>query len=157
MRNLKQVSPEDFDVKALLAAAREGRLYVDEKKNNVSKAQVVKDVRAYVARIRTFVTNDYETVVDELWEQILSADKFVEYFMPKPKARLCREFDKYNVVRIIGVLREKGVYEYYSDRKYDALLEPDGKESPYRRYIGMGIEEHSWLVNIRKIVEQYQL
>lgn len=157
MRNLKQVSPEDFDVKALLAAAREGRLYVDEKKNNVSKAQVVKDVRAYVKRIRTFVTNDYESVVDELWEQILSADKFVEYFMPKPKARLCREFDKYNVVRVIGVLREKGVYEYYSDRKYDALLEPDGKESPYRRYIGMGIEEHSLLVNIRKIVEQYQL
>lgn len=157
MSKLKQVRPEDFDVVALMAAAREGRLFVDEGKKIVSKAQVIKDVRVYVARIRTFVTNDYEAVVDELWEQILSTELFVEYLMPKPKARLCKEFDKYNVVRIIGVLREKGVYQYYSDRKYDALLEPDGKESPYRRYMGMGIEEHSLLVKIRKIVEQYQL
>ncbi|SHL27179.1 hypothetical protein [Xylanibacter ruminicola] len=157
MSKLKQVRPEGFDVEALMAAAREGRLFVDEGKKIVSKAQVVKDVCAYVARIRTFVTNDYETVIDELWEQILSTEQLVEYLMPKPKARLCKEFDKYNVVRIIGVLREKGVYQYYSDRKYDALLEPDGKESPYRRYMGMGIEEHSLLVKIRKIVEQYQL
>ena len=157
MRLLKQVSPDGFDVEALLAAAREGRLFVDEGKKIVSKAQVVKDVRAYVKRINVFATKDYRSIIDELWEQVLSTEELVNYLMPKPKARLCREFDKYNVVRIIGVLREKGVYEYYSDRKYDALLEPDGKESPYRRYIGMGIEEHALLVKIRKIVEQYQL
>lgn len=157
MRLLKQVSPDGFDVEALLAAAREGRLFVDEGKKIVNKAQVVKDVRAYVKRINVFATKDYRSIIDELWEQILSTEEFLDFLMPKPKARLCREFDKYNVVRIIGVLREKGVYEYYSDRKYDALLEPDGKESPYRRYIGMGIEEHSLLVKIRKIVEQYQL
>jgi len=56
-------------------------------------------------------------------------------------------------MRIIGVLREKGVYKPYSDRKYDALLEPDSKDSPYRKYLGMGLEQRSLLKTIREIVE----
>ena len=138
-----------------MAAAREGRLYVDESRIAVSKEKLIKDVRAYVGRIKPFVTKNYSSSVDELWEQILAIDDFVEYLMPGTKARLCKEFDKYNVMRIIGVLREKGVYEHYSDRKYGALLDPDVKESPYRRYLGMGIEQRALLVKIRKIVEQY--
>lgn len=50
-KDLKQVRPEDFDVEALMAAAREGRLYVDEGINQVCSEQVVEDVRANVARI----------------------------------------------------------------------------------------------------------
>ena len=51
-KNLKQVRPEDFDVEALMAAAREGRLYIDEGNNQVSREQVIEDVRANVARIQ---------------------------------------------------------------------------------------------------------
>lgn len=150
--NFKQVRPEDFDVEALKAAAREGRLYVDESKEAVCKEQVIKAVYAYVKRIKVFVTPKFRSSVDKLWNQILANDDFVDLLMPGPKARKCRDFDKYNVMRIIGVLREKGVYELYSDRKYDAVLEPDGKESPYRRYLGMGLEQHALLVKIREIV-----
>lgn len=50
-KDLKQVRPEDFDVEALMVAAREGRLYVDEGINQVCSEQVVEDVRANVARI----------------------------------------------------------------------------------------------------------
>ena len=50
-KSLKQVRPEDFDVEVLMAAAREGRLYVDEGKNQVSREQVIVDVRANVACI----------------------------------------------------------------------------------------------------------
>ena len=60
-------------------------------------------------------------------------------------------------MRIIGVLREKGVYEQYSDRDFDSLLEPDEKDSPYRRYLGMGIEEHSLLIKIIRIVDAIKL
>ena len=148
MKKLKQVSPEDFDVDTLIAAAREGRLYVDECSFGPSKEQVIEKVRAYVGRIRVFATQKFCSSVANLWEQILATDEFVDFMMPSNKARKCREFDKYNVMRIIGVLREKGVYEHYSDRKYDALLEPDVKESPYRRYLGMGIEEREMLVRI---------
>lgn len=107
--NLKRVRPEDFDVETLMAAARDGRLYVDEGKKRANKEQVVKDVRAYVRRISVYVTPKFRSSVDKLWEHILSNDEFVNFLTPGTKARKCRDFDKYNLMRIIGVLREKGV------------------------------------------------
>jgi hypothetical protein len=56
-KKLKQVRPEDFDAEALMAAAREGRLYVDEGINQVHREQVIKDVRANVERMPVGVIN----------------------------------------------------------------------------------------------------
>ena len=153
MKKLTRVRPEDFDVEALMAAAREGRLYVDEGKRIVNKETVKKEVCAYVARIGEFVTPRYRSSIDELWDKILACDDFIAFLTPSSKARKCREFDKYNVMRIIGVLRENGVYELYKDRKFDALLEPDVKDSNYRKYLGKGIDQRDLLRIIRKIVE----
>lgn len=154
MRRLKQIRPEDFDVERLLAAAREGRLYIDRERNTVCKDEVAKEVRAYVERIRAFVTPRFRSSVDELWEEILQCDILMEVLMPKPKVRKCKEFDKYGVMRIVGVLREHGVYEQYSDPMFDALLEEQGKDSPYRRYLSQGLEQRGQLVALRGIVEQ---
>lgn len=152
MKKLTRVRPEDFDVEALMAAAREGKLYVDEKEKIVSKEKVKREVRAYVARINSLVTRRYSSSIDELWEEILDDDDFVELLMPGDKSRKCREFNKYNVMRIIGVLREKDVYERYSDRKYAALLEQTDKDCSYRSYLGMGLEQRNLLVKIRQII-----
>lgn len=141
----------------LLAAAREGRLFVDDSRKQVSKEEVKYKVRAYVARIRIFATPKFSELVDDLWEKILSCDNFVEILTPGNKARKCKDFDKYSVMRIIGVLREKGVYEPYSDRKFDAALEPSDADSPYRRYLGMGLEQPALLIEIRRIVAEYHL
>jgi hypothetical protein len=158
-KKMKQVRPEDFDVEALMAAAREGRLYIDASKNEVSKEQIIIKVRAYVGRIKVFATPKCFSSVDELWERILACDEFVLFLTPSNKAKICRDFDKYNLMRIIGVLREKGVYEQYSDYKFHKLLEQTEKDSPYRKYIGKGIEneQHALLVKIREIVEKYKL
>ena len=107
-----------------MAAAREGKLYVDETRHEVSREEIIVEVRAYVRRIKMFVTKPYISKVDDLWEQILTSDDFVTFLTPGSKAKKCKVFDKYSVMRIIGVLREKDVYERYSDRKFDALLEP---------------------------------
>ena len=88
-----------------MAAAREGRLYVDERKKTVNKEQVKRDVRAYVARISPLVTRRYRSTIDELWEEIFGNDVLMDLMMPKPKARKCRDFDKYGVMLIVGVLR----------------------------------------------------
>ena len=152
MKKLTRVRPEDFDVEALMAAAREGRLYVDEDKRIVNKDTVKKEVCAYVARIGEFVTPRYRSSIDELWDQILACDDFIAFLTPSSKARKCREFDKYNVMRIIGVLREKNVYEHYSDRKYAALLEQTDEDCSYRSYLGMGLDQRSLLLKIREIV-----
>jgi hypothetical protein len=153
MSKLRQVRPEDYTEELVLQLFREGRLYVDEPKITVSKEDVIKEVRAYVARIRPFVTDHYSSLVDELWENIFQCDILVELLMPKPKARKCKTFDKYSVMRIICVLREKGVYEQRSDPQFDALLEGQGNDSPYRRYLGQGLEIQCQRVALRHIVE----
>ena len=157
MKNFKQVRLEDFDVKVLMAAAREGRLYVDESKKEVSRDIIIKEVRAYVERIKVLVTREFSSSIDDIWEQILSMEDFMQLLTPSRKAKKCRKFNKYSVMRIIGVLREKGVYEYYNDSKYNAILEQTVKDTPYRKYLGMGLEQRHLLVEIRKIVAQYQL
>ena len=55
-------------------------------------------------------------------------------------------------MRIIGVLREKDVYEHYSDRKFASLLEQTKRDCSYRCYLGMGLEQRCLLVKIRQIV-----
>lgn len=157
MKKLKQVCPEDFDAQLLLAAAREGRLYVDEKKEEVNKDSIIKEVRNYVERIKILVTKDFSSKIDDLWEQILSTKEFVVFLKPSSKAKKCREFNKYNVMRIICVLREKGVYKDYNDSKYNALLEQTDKDTPYRKYLSKGLEQYQLLVILRKIVAQYLL
>lgn len=157
MRRLRQVRPEDFDVEALRVASQEGRLHVEEVSERVCKEDVKKEVRAYVQRIRTCVTIDFSLSVDELWEQILGCDDFIELLTPGNKSRKCREFDKYSVMRIIGVLREKGVYEYYNDSKYNSILEQTNKDTSYRKYLSMGLEQRHLLLKLREIVSQCQL
>jgi len=156
-KSMKPVRPEDFDVEALLAAAREGRLYVDESKKEVRRDIIIREVRAYVGRIKVLVTKEFSSSIDDLWEQILSTEDFFQLLTPSCKAKKCREFNKYSVMRIIGILREKGVYEYYNDSKYNALLEQTNKDTPYRKYLGMGFDQRHLLVEMRKIVAQYQL
>lgn len=152
---LKQVRPDGFDVDALMAAAREGRLYVDESAKEVNKEQVIIKVRAYVARIKVFVSPKFSPLINELWQEIFRCEVLMELLIPKPRARKCKDFDKYGVMRVVGVLREKGVYEQRSDPQYDALFEEEGKDSPYRRYLSQGLEKHSQLVALRRIVEQF--
>ena len=157
MKQFRQVRPEDFDVELLMAAAREGKLYVDETRPEGSREGILVEVRAYERRIKMFVTKPYISKVDDLWEQILTSDDFVTFLTPGSKAKKCKVFDKYSVMRIIGVLREKDVYERYSDRKFDALLEPEMKDSPYRKYLGMGLEQRALLIKLRQIVAKFQL
>ena len=156
-KNLEQVRPEDFDVEVLMAAAREGRLYVDKSKKEVSRDIVIKEVRAYVGRIKMFVTKEFRSSIDDLWEQIFSTEEFVVFLTPSSKSKKCQEFNKYSVMRIIGIMREKGVYEYYNDSKFNALLEQTNKDTPYRKYLGMGLEQRHLMVKLRQIVANYQL
>lgn len=156
MKQLTRVLPEDFDAEALLAAACEGRLYVDAERNAVNREQVKVEVRAYVARIRSLATHRYGSLIDELWEEIFQSAELMEVLMPKPKARKCKAFDKYGVMRLVGVLRVKGVYEDRSDSQFDALLEEQGKDSPYRRYLGQGLGKPCQLEALRLIVERFE-
>ena len=153
---LRQVRPEDINMQLLMTAALEGRLFIADGGQPTSKAEVIKQVRAYVQRISTFVTPQHKEHVGAIWEQIFADDDFIELLLPGNKSRKCNTFNKYSVMRLIGVLREKGVYEYYSDRKYNSLLEPT-LDDTYRKYLGMGLERRSMLIKIKQIVESFKI
>ena len=157
MKKLTRVRPEDFDVETLMTAAREGRLYIDESKNIVNKEQVIKKVRAYVQRIKVLATPEFGSSVDELWEHILTSDEIVEFLMPGNRTKRCIEFNKYNVMRIICVLRANGVYQMLSNPKYDSLLEPDVKDSIYRKALGEGIRQSMIMAKLKEILWNFQL
>lgn len=118
---------------------------------------MIEEVRAYVQRIKVLATPNYRSLVDELWEHILTTDEFVDFLTPGTKAKKCRVFDKYKVMRIIGVLRENGVYQKLSDPKYDALLEPEVKDSIYRKSLGEGIGQSALMAKLKKILWNLQL
>ena len=117
---------------------------------------ILNNVRAYVSRIESFVTHKYKDCIDDIWLQILEADDFIELLKPDIKTRRCKDFNKYSVMRLIGVLREKGVYEQRSDRKFNILLEQT-PDSTYRKYLGMGLEYRSQLIKIGQIVDNFKI
>ena len=154
MENLKHVRPEDFDVELLWQASREGRLMIAETVVTTDRETAKGYVRDYVHRITSLVTNPFRASIDALWDAIFCCDDLMALMMPKPKARKCREFDKYGVMRIVGVLREKGVYEQRSDRRFIALLEQTDKDSPYRKFLSAGIVQKALLIKLREIVHK---
>ena len=106
MKNLERVRPEDFDVAELWQAAREGKLIIDKTIGEIDPETVINNVRAYVRRIDSLVLSPFRASIDALWDDIFSCDELMALLMPKPRAKKCRDFDKYSVMRIIGVLRE---------------------------------------------------
>lgn len=133
-KGLKKVRPEDYDKETLWAAAQEGRLYIEEPENTC-KESVIHEVRQYVKQLHPFVNSRFRDHVDDIWEQIFACDELAELLTPNPKLRKFKAFNKYNVMRIIGVLRAAGVYQANNDVVYDAALEHAGKESRYRKYL----------------------
>ena len=156
-KDWQRVNPENINIVELLKAAREGRLYVAPADEGAGRVCNIKEVCAYVERLRPFVIREWRSQVSNLWERILADDDFQRLLSPGTRARKSREFNKYQVYRVVGILREKGVYEQYSDRRFDALLEPAMADSPYRRYLGMGLDDRQLLIKLRHIVAEVKL
>lgn len=144
--NVKSVRvSEDFlreNFSEVLAAAREGRLVIKPKERKAPRREeVIESVRAYVSQIDGLAQPNWAGKVSMVWEAIFDEGEFVDLLMPGPKMRKFRDFNKYSVMRIVGVLRSHGVYdECVNDSQLCAALEHTAKDSSYRSYIGLGLE-----------------
>ena len=126
----------------VLAAAREGRLMIKPKEHKIPRRdEVVESVRSYVSQIDKLAQPIWAGRVSMVWEALLDEKDFVDLLMPGPKMRKFRDFNKYSVMRIVGVLRSHGVYdECVNDSQLCAALEHTAMDSAYRSYIGLGLE-----------------
>ena len=155
-KGLKKVRPEDYDKETLWAAAQEGRLYIEEPENTC-KESVIHEVRQYVKQLHPFVNSRFRDHVDDIWEQIFACDELTELLIPSTKARKFKAFNKYNVMRIIGVLRNAGVYQVSKDLDLVAQLEHTDTDNSYRGYIGKGVEQRALLRKILEIADSQSL
>ncbi|MBR0036462.1 MAG: hypothetical protein IJP70_02350 [Bacteroidales bacterium] len=105
----KQVRPQDFNVEALMNAAREGRLYIDVKEKEPDQSHVAEEVRAYVAPIQDYVSPEFFSKINQLWSEILASDRIREYLTMK-KGTKSGHMNRYAVTNLVCFLRNKGVY-----------------------------------------------
>ena len=153
-----KVSEEGFDVEELRIAAREGRLFMIPRRTVPDKQSVIINVRAYVARIERMVAPDYRTTINCIWNRLFEIETLADMMMPKPKSRKFRDFDKYTVMSVVGILIERGVYQYHTQREYCCALEQITREEvdrcSYRSYLGAGLADRQLLKEIRRIVDE---
>ena len=126
----------------MIAAAREGRLLLMPKEHKQPQREdVLNSVRAYVSEIECFARRGWDGRVKDVWETIFKDEVFYNMLLPGSKTRKFREFNKYGVMRIVGMLRSFGVYdECINDSQLCKALERTSKDSSYRSYIGLGFD-----------------
>lgn len=113
MRYFKKVRPQDFDAEALLAAAREGRLYVesdlDEVAKNILLSQCRQEALDYVSAIDAFAASEWQPLIKEVWLAILNDEAFASCLMMK-KGQNKGRLNRYVVTNIVLHLQVLGVY-----------------------------------------------
>lgn len=157
MGKIRKVVREDLKhMDWFLTAIDEGRVRIEITDDSVSRHAVINNVRAYVARIEGIAAKKYRDSIKCIWDKLLETDNVADMMMPSARARKCREFDKYNVVRVIGVLMEHGFYDYHEQQDIMEMLEGE-RENSYRSYLGKGIDDAVIRRDIRAILEEFEI
>ena len=155
-KTYKKVCPEDLNKEMLWQMALEGIVYIDCSKKAVDKETVMKNVRAYVARIETLVPAQFRNSINAIWDDITRNEQLMPLLMPTNRASF-KDFNKYGVLRIICVLHNNGIYDYCNDMEAFSLLESKDKNNKYRRFLGAGIDDLHQKLEVRRIVEKYKV
>lgn len=114
MKQFRKVQPEDFDVEALLAAARVGRLYVDITDNNEALEQQLKQRQReafdYVSAIKEYVAPEWEPYIKTLWNILLDDPLFSPQLVLQ-KGKHQGHLNRYFVTNIVSRMKELGIYQ----------------------------------------------
>ena len=112
MKKLTKVRPEDFDVEMLLAAAREGRLFLEEKSESAEEtlARCRQEALAYVKPIEAFASDEWAPYIYKEWEAIVCEDAFATNLVIK-KGRMRGQLNRYFITAIVVIMRESGLYQ----------------------------------------------
>ena len=109
-----RVCPEDFDVAALIALAREGKLFVKRSITTEPSAEMMmrrcrKEALTYVAAIDDYAAVHVRPHINKVWEQIIMDKAFVQDLIMK-KGRLRGRLNRYFVTSLVANLQARGIY-----------------------------------------------
>ena len=155
-----KVSPKELTEKPAMIrkAAKEGLLLLVVTDEAEVRNQVAGEVCRYVAQIAGYASPQWRGRIGALWQRICDEEAFMGLLLPGPKCRKCTSMHKYNVMRIIGVLRAQGVYDEAVTcvqlcRTLEYGDEPDAPyDSSYRSYICKGLDDSELLNQLLKMI-----
>ncbi len=112
--HLWRVRPEDFDAEKLLAAAREGRLYVDMTDEETAVEQLLKQRKLealdYVNSIDEYVVPEWQPHIKMLWTTLLDDPLFTPLLVLQ-KGKHQGLLNRYLVTNIVFHLQVLNVYQ----------------------------------------------
>ncbi len=140
MRQLLKVHPEDFDVKTLLAAAREGRLYIEETDIEAARRRQLEHCQSeamnYVSSIDEYVAPEWKPYIKELWTTILNDALFTPQLMLQ-KGRNQGQLNKYLITIIVDCLRAMRIYQCENLLELHKKMEGVDKKNSIYKSAGM--------------------
>lgn len=160
-RKLMKVSPEDFDVAALLQAAREGRLYIAVEDDPTTLPEECRqEIFEYVARIGHCGNGFTADQLNGLWQQLLAEPMLMPYFrMSNGKMR--GKVNYYRVNLVVYMLRDNGLYDSdrYSTLQLHLIMEQKPHKSSFytsRNNYNFPLKERQRLISIIKQFKKLQ-
>ena len=149
------ICQEDTKIEDILQAWHEGRLIIVPRRCDNNK--VANHIIEYVKRIDSLVTPSYRASIDALWHDILNCKELSSLLMPTGRSGYDK-FNKYGVLRIIGILINNKVYDNRNAMDYFFLLENSkDKNNKFRPFLGRGIDDRSMLLKLKAIIRNHQV
>ena len=156
MAREKLICQEDTNIEDILQAWHEGRLFIDPRRCD-NKEEVANHIIEYVKRIDSLVTPSYRASIDALWHDILNCKELSSLLMPTGRSGYDK-FNKYGVLRIIGILINNKVYDNRNAMDYFFLLENSkDKNNKFRPFLGRGINDRNKLLKLKEIIRNHKV
>lgn len=156
--NLRQVTPDDFDINILRQAALEGRLFISQEEDARSaesqRKEGIRQILTYVSRIDSCASPQHASGISKLWNCILHSEELGDLFFYQRYRSTRGEVNWYRVNVVICLLREMGVYrEEFTGVELHCRCERSAKRNAH--YTGMGryLLERSEIVTLKNLVK----
>ena len=160
-QQLKEVGINDFDIKALRRAAREGRLFVACNEDNTqaedaaAREKALGEILTYIDRISQYAINVH---VREIWDDILHDNELQPLFFFTRYSKTRGQINWYRVTAVMCLLYENGVYR--NDMTAIKLhLALEGTTRRNNRYNGIGryLLDQCHIKVVREIVNKHAM
>lgn len=137
-QKLRKVGIEDFDIRLLRQAAREGRLYLQPELQPVTQQEEgIRQILQYVQTIDGCASDRFRPFIRRLWQQVLYDGELGNLFFFTRYSLKRGQVNWYRVTVLVCLLREWKVYKHeFTASELHCRLESSKKRSKY--YTGMG-------------------
>lgn len=136
--NTNLILVEEFDLAAIRAAFREGRLYIRPAVRTALEIREdgIRAIMEYVSRIDGCASELYRTSVHDIWHHVVHAPELAELFFLTRYANSRGQVNWYRVNVVICLLHELGVYRK-EFTTVDLHRQCEGKTKISQHYLGM--------------------